>query len=89
LDKRQNMWMAWSLKKENLAKVAKMAALAKKLGLSPAQLALAWCLRLPEVASVITGATRVSQVEENVKGSGVKLAPEALDELDELFPVGA
>jgi voltage-dependent potassium channel beta subunit len=88
LDKRQNMWMSWSLKKENLVKVGKMVALAKKLGLSPARLALAWCLRLPEVASVITGATRVAQVEENAKGSGVKLTPEVLEQLDQLFPAG-
>lgn len=86
LDKRQNMWMADSLKAENLKKVAQMALAARKLGITPGQLALAWCLRLPEVASVITGATGVKQVEENVKAAGIRLESGTLEMLDGLFP---
>jgi voltage-dependent potassium channel beta subunit len=85
-DKRQNMWMADNLTKEKLKAVQAMAGLAKKLRLSPGQLALAWVLRLPVVGSVITGATKVEQVEENVKAAGVKIPESVLAELDKLFP---
>ena len=44
-----------------------------------AQLALAWCLAEPNVASVITGVTRVSQLEDNVKASGLRLPAEILE----------
>ncbi len=85
-DKRQNMFMARLMSPQNLKRVQAMAGLARRLKLTPGQLALAWCLRLPETASVITGATRVAQVEENVKASGVQLPKAALDELERLFP---
>lgn len=49
-----------------LDKVRRYTALATGLGLSPAQLAIAWCLRNPNVSSVILGASRVSQLEENL-----------------------
>ena len=47
-------------------KVRRYTALAAGLGLSPAQLAIAWCLRNQNVSSVILGASRVSQLEENL-----------------------
>src|SRR3954470_5359213 len=53
--------------------VAHLGDIAKELGCSTAQLALAWCLRNPRVSTVITGASRVSQVEENLKA--VDMAP--------------
>ena len=46
--------------------VRRYTALAAQLGVSPAQLAIAWCLRNPNVSSVILGASRVSQLEENL-----------------------
>ncbi|MCF7749507.1 aldo/keto reductase [Bacillus subtilis subsp. subtilis] len=49
-----------------LDKVRRYTALAAGLGLSPAQLAIAWCLRNPNVSSVILGASRVGQLEENL-----------------------
>lgn len=51
---------------DQLAKVAKLNELAKKRGQSLAQMALAWVLRRDEVASVLIGASRVSQLEDNV-----------------------
>jgi aryl-alcohol dehydrogenase-like predicted oxidoreductase len=48
-----------------------------------AELALAWVLRRPEVASAITGATRPEQVHANVKASGTELAPGILAAIDE------
>ena len=46
------------------------------------QLALAWALRRREVTSCIIGASRPSQLIENVKASGLKLASEIIDEID-------
>jgi voltage-dependent potassium channel beta subunit len=60
-------WLRRLLSDDNLAKVRDLAGVASDLGVTPAQLAIAWILRLPQVSSVITGATQVRQVEENVK----------------------
>jgi voltage-dependent potassium channel beta subunit len=61
------------------AAVGDLEAIAKELDCTLAQLALAWCLKNPNVSSVITGASRVSQVEENMKAVGV--VPRLGDEL--------
>ena len=85
-DKKSNMWMGELLKAPVLKKVQLMAGLAKKLGLSPAQLALAWVLQNKVVSSVITGASRPEQVEENVKASQIILSADTLAKLNEWFP---
>ena len=66
--------------------VGKLEAVAKDLGCSLAQLAIAWCARNPRVSTVITGASRVSQVEENMKAADVvpKLTPEMMARIDAL-----
>ena len=56
---------------DRLGKVRRFTALAAELGESPAQLAIAWCLRNPNVSSVILGASRVSQLEENLRALDV------------------
>jgi len=58
-------------------KVRRLVAVAKDLGVTPSQLAIAWCLRNPDVSTVITGASRVQQVQENVG------ALDALQKLDD------
>ena len=58
-------------------KVRRLAAVADDLGCSLAQLAIAWCLRNPHVSSVITGASRVEQVHENLA------ALDVLEQLDD------
>jgi aryl-alcohol dehydrogenase-like predicted oxidoreductase len=60
--------------------------LAAELGLSLAQLGLAWCLRSPGVASVIVGATRAEQLEENAKASGIELPAEIVARIDAIAP---
>jgi voltage-dependent potassium channel beta subunit len=82
VDDRQNMFMKWVLQEENLRKVANLCPIAEKLGLSMAQLALAWCLRQPNVSSAIIGASRVSQIEDNIGASGVNLSEETLQEIE-------
>lgn len=52
---------------ERLAKVRALQPLADEMGASLAQFSLAWCLQNPHVSSVITGASRVEQVHENMK----------------------
>jgi aryl-alcohol dehydrogenase-like predicted oxidoreductase len=70
----------------NLARVERMRGVAKDLGVTPAQLALAWCLRRPEVASAIVGATRPEQLDENVLASGLSLPSATLRRLERIFP---
>ncbi len=50
---------------ENLAKARALCAFARELGLPPARLALAWCLKNPHVSTVLVGASRPEQIEEN------------------------
>jgi aryl-alcohol dehydrogenase-like predicted oxidoreductase len=72
------------LNDELLDKVEEMRKIAEEMGISLSQLALAWILRQPNVASTIIGASRPSQVEENVKASGIKLTGEVLEKIEEL-----
>ena len=74
------------LSESNLARIERMRPLAAELGVTPAQLALAWCLRRPEVASVIVGATRPEQLDENVGASGLALPAQTLRKLERIFP---
>jgi voltage-dependent potassium channel beta subunit len=52
---------------ERLARVAALEPLAKEMGATQAQFALAWCLQNPHVSTVLTGASRVEQVHENMQ----------------------
>ena len=70
------------MKDEILTKVQKLIPIAAKVDLSPAQLAIAWVLQNPNVSSAIVGATKPSQVKENVKAAGVKLDTETMRAID-------
>ncbi len=71
-------WLADQLTDEtNLARVAKLIPIADGLGCSMAQLAIAWCLKNSHVSTVITGASRASQVTENMAAMEVV---EAIDD---------
>jgi aryl-alcohol dehydrogenase-like predicted oxidoreductase len=50
-----------------IKKTEKLAALADKLGISLVHLSLAWCLKNPDVSTVILGASNVDQLKENLK----------------------
>jgi len=65
-----------------LTNVQNLKPVAAELGLSMPQLALAWVLQNPNVASAIIGASRPEQLKENVKASGVVLPPEVLRQID-------
>ena len=67
---------------EILEAVQRLRPIADRLGISMAQLALAWVLREPNVASAIIGATRPEQVENNAAASGIELDDATLAEID-------
>ncbi len=67
---------------ETLAAVQELKPIAARLGVTMAQMALAWVLREPNVASAIVGASRPQQVEDNAAASGVILPQDALDDID-------
>jgi voltage-dependent potassium channel beta subunit len=68
----------------NLDKVRRLTPVADELGCSMAQLAIAWCLKNPNVSTVITGASRASQVTENMKSLEVleKLDQEVMERIE-------
>jgi aryl-alcohol dehydrogenase-like predicted oxidoreductase len=68
-----------------LKRVAELEPLAADAGLSMAQLAVAWVLQNPNVASAIIGASRPEQVHENVKAAGVKLDADLMAEIDRVL----
>jgi len=72
---------------ERIEKVRKLSRLANDLGASMPQLAIAWLLRLPEMTSVILGASKVNQLKENLKAIEVKnkLTPDVLASIEEIL----
>jgi aryl-alcohol dehydrogenase-like predicted oxidoreductase len=66
-----------------LEAVDRLRPIADEAGLSMAELALAWVLRRPELASAIVGASRPEQVYANAKASGIELTPDTLEAIDE------
>jgi voltage-dependent potassium channel beta subunit len=68
-----------------LAAVQELRPVADELGITMAQLALAWVLREPGVSSAIVGASRPEQVEENVAASGVELSDDVLEQIDQIL----
>ncbi len=70
--------------KQKNAVVASLEAVAKDLDCTLAQLSIAWCARNPHVSSVITGASRVAQVQENLRAVEVipKLTPAVMERID-------
>ena len=69
------------------ARIPALLAIADELACSPAQLAIAWCAANPHVSTVITGASSVAQVEENLDAIDVlpKITPELKARLDQAF----
>lgn len=74
---------------DRLAKVSALEPIAEQMGASLAQFSLAWCLQNPHVSTVMTGATRVKQVHENMKAMEFVdcFTPEVMHEIDRIFGV--
>jgi aryl-alcohol dehydrogenase-like predicted oxidoreductase len=79
--------MGWSMDRfrddDVLRAVQRLSPIAEGLGITMAQLALAWVLREENVASAIVGASRPSQVEENAAASGIELDEATLKAIDD------
>ena len=78
-----NMAMDRLMDDSVLEAVDRLRPIADQAGLSMADLALAWVLRRPELASAIVGASRPEQVHANAKASGIQLTPDTLAAIDE------
>ena len=70
--------------KDQLAKIAKLAKLADEVGMPIHHLALLWCLSNPRVSTVILGASKLSQLKDNLKAldSRDKLTPEVIGKIE-------
>nr|WP_055503236.1 aldo/keto reductase family protein [Nonomuraea pusilla] len=73
------------MKDDVLTRVQDLKPVAADLGLSMAQLAVAWVLQNPNVSSAIVGASRPEQVRDNVKASGVKLDDDVMKRIDDVL----
>ncbi len=88
-DSRMNLpgyeWLRKMLTSEEgqkrLQSVRELVPIAEELGTTMSRLAIAWCLKNPNVSTVITGASKVSQVEENMKA--LDLVPQLTDDVME------
>jgi len=74
---------------DKLAKVRALQPIAEELGCTLSQLSIAWVLKNPNVSTVITGASRVEQLHENLGTTEVasQLTPEILQRIDEAFGI--
>lgn len=70
--------------KAKIEKVKKLTAIAEKLGGNTSQLALAWAASNPNVSTVILGATKIEQINDNIKALALldKLTPEVKEEIE-------
>lgn len=72
--------------KQKLEKVRQLSALAKEVGISMPHLSIAWCLKNPRVSTVILGASRLSQLEDNLKSLDAveQLTPEVMEKIEQI-----
>ncbi len=80
-------WIKDRITPEAISRVREVGVIAADLGLTPAQLSIAWILRRKEVSSVITGASRIEQLDENVQaGEAVnKLTDDVLETIEKIL----
>lgn len=85
LDK--NEWLRQELTPSVVAKVKRLGDLAKELDCTLSQLSIAWCLKNPDVSTVLTGASSVEQIEENMKAVALKerLTDSVLKQIDKII----
>jgi voltage-dependent potassium channel beta subunit len=83
-------WLHDSITDEDrLAKVRALQPIAEELSCTLSQLSIAWVLKNPNVSTVITGASRVEQLHENLKAAEVapKITPEVMERIDDVFGI--
>lgn len=82
-NEKMNYFIHHKLNEHNAARVRKLKAVADGLGIPLARLALAWILQEDNVSSALVGASRVSQIEENVLASGIVLSHDTMEAIEE------
>ncbi len=85
-DERGRQFMGPWFSEEGLEQVRKLERLAQEAGFTLAEMALAWCLRRPEVSSAITGASKVEQVEMNAAAAEISLGDDLVAAIDRIVP---
>jgi voltage-dependent potassium channel beta subunit len=75
-------WVKNGITEEKIAQVRQLSEIASELGIKVSQLALAWILRQPNVASALVGASRPEQITENAQASGIELSAEVLERIE-------
>lgn len=77
-------WLKQEITPDKIKTVKQLASIAADLGCTIAQLAIAWCVKNPNVSTVITGASRPEQVRENMKALEVaaKLTPDVMERIE-------
>ena len=82
---KMNVFIKHSLTEENVGLAKRLGKVADDLGIPLTRMALAWVLRLQNVASALVGASRPDQIEENVLASGIALPQDALERIDRVL----
>lgn len=70
---------------QQLQKVEQLKSIAQELGITMSQLAIAWILRQPNVASALVGASRPEQIIENAQASGITLSNDVLERIEAIL----
>ncbi|MFN3699809.1 MAG: aldo/keto reductase family protein, partial [Dictyoglomus sp.] len=78
-------WIKNELTEENIEKVRKLTSLAKEIGITMSQLALAWILRKSEITSAIVGASKPDQLKETLKAGDIKLSNDTIEEVEKIL----
>jgi len=81
-------WLSEKLLKENNRKiVGNLVEFAKEIGVSMPQFGVAWCLKNPNVSTVILGATKTEQLEETLKSTEIlhKLTPDVMEHIETIL----
>ncbi|MCG8508523.1 MAG: aldo/keto reductase, partial [Rhodospirillales bacterium] len=73
--------------KQKIEKVRQLGKLAGEIGTNITMMAIAWCLKNPHVSTVILGASKIEQLEQNLKAIEVigMLTPEVMDQIDRIL----
>jgi aryl-alcohol dehydrogenase-like predicted oxidoreductase len=84
---REPEWAERVVTQERVEKVRQLTAVAEALGVSMAQLAIGWLLRIPQVSSVITGATKLAHLQDNLGALDVpaKLTSEVIERIEKIL----
>jgi aryl-alcohol dehydrogenase-like predicted oxidoreductase len=80
-------WLRGVMTEDNIHKVKELTKIAEEMGIGLPQLAIGWLLRIPQITSVITGATSIEHVEENIKSFEVveMLTGEILERIEAIL----